>query len=295
MLALYFSYTERSSKPRAIPKPVSGKVNIKQSAAMMLTLMRILPMLIGHLIEPDCPYWHLYKLLRQIMDLTMSPIFSVDATYYLESVVSDHHRHFKQLFPNRNITPKHHFMLHYGEAIRRCGPLRHLWCMRFESKHQLAKKVGDLTNNFRNIALTVATQYSLSTFSSWKLNKIFPKTSIEHSTDGMRVTSFSHCGQLFKPGSVIRYDKNENMRLCKIDSIVIDDSKVIFKCKKLSVDDYSEHFCAFPVMSTDIDVDVEFYNLTCTTPLSVHFNQKGDEYVYLSSIFNQSFHALGSY
>ena len=64
-------------------------------------------MINGYLIAPDCPYWHLYKLLRQIIDLTMSPIFSVDATYYLESVVSDHHQHFKQLFPNKNITPKH--------------------------------------------------------------------------------------------------------------------------------------------------------------------------------------------
>lgn len=45
-------------------------------------------------------------------------------------------------FQEQNLTPKHHFLIHYGEAIRRNGPLSEYWCMRFEAKHKMAKLVA---------------------------------------------------------------------------------------------------------------------------------------------------------
>lgn len=48
-------------------------------------------------------------------------------------------------------TPKHHFSLHFVEDIRRFGPLRHVWCMRFESKNQEHKRAAR-TGNYRDAA-----------------------------------------------------------------------------------------------------------------------------------------------
>ena len=226
----------------------------------------------------------------------MSPVLSIDATFYLESLVTDHHSQYLKVFQDKNLTPKHHFMLHYGEAIRRCGPLRHLWCMRFESKHQIAKKVGDLSNNFKSIAITVATQYTLSTFCSWALNEIFPKTIIGKTIDGNKVSSIRYRGVLLKPGCVIRYGSCSDVPgLAMVDSITCDGSVFMLKCKKLAVDDYCEHYCAFPIDRSDICCEILLSEVKCTEPLFVHFNHVGKEFVYLPSLFTSSFNSTDLY
>jgi len=39
------------------------------------------------------------------------------------------------------------------------GPLRHLWCMHFEACHQYYNKVAKISNNYSNIALTLAERH----------------------------------------------------------------------------------------------------------------------------------------
>lgn len=50
--------------------------------------------------------------------------------------------------------PKHHFALHFVEDVRRFGPPRSYWCMRFEAKNQEFKKAA-LMGNFRNVPKTI--------------------------------------------------------------------------------------------------------------------------------------------
>lgn len=38
----------------------------------------------------------------------------------------------------------------------RCGPLVHIWCMRYESKHSYFKQLARITGNFKNIQKTLA-------------------------------------------------------------------------------------------------------------------------------------------
>lgn len=51
---------------------------------------------------------------------------------------------------NKLWTPKHHFSLHFVEDIKRFGPPRFYWCMRFESKNKEHKMVAK-TCGFQNI------------------------------------------------------------------------------------------------------------------------------------------------
>ena len=46
-----------------------------------------------------------------------------------------------QIYGEGVLTAKWHFMTHYGQCIRQHGPLVNYWCMRYESKHRLAKSV----------------------------------------------------------------------------------------------------------------------------------------------------------
>ena len=52
--------------------------------------------------------------------------------------------------------PKHHFLTHYGQAIRLYGPPLTYWTGRFESKHRIAKNIAETSKNFKNISLTVS-------------------------------------------------------------------------------------------------------------------------------------------
>lgn len=263
---------------------------------MMITLMKILPLLIGHLIPEDCEYWTLFKYLREILDIVISPVLSIDVSYYLECLTSDHHTLFLQLFSDKHLTPKHHFMTHYGEAIRRCGPLRHLWCMRYESKHQIAKKVGDLSNNFKNIALTVAMQYSLSNFSTWYLDEIWPITTVGSPLDDGRISSLCYRGVLFKPGSVIHYGHaHEKPLLSLIHSITCHSSQFIFNCTRLHVYDYCDHYCAFPVIDSELVSDVPLSDLICSQPLFIHYNACNEKFVYFPCKFPSSFNTTSLY
>ena len=74
---------------------------------------------------------------------------------------------FRQLYPERRLTPKMHYLIHvpswmlryefyisyatHNIGYYRCGPLTRLWCMRFEAKHSLLKQMSHVIKNFKNI------------------------------------------------------------------------------------------------------------------------------------------------
>ena len=57
--------------------------------------------------------------------------------------------------------PKHHFLSHYGQAIRLYGPPLCYWTARFESKHRISKNTAESAKNFKNISLTVSVRQQM--------------------------------------------------------------------------------------------------------------------------------------
>lgn len=57
------------------------------------------------------------------------------------------------------LMPKMHLLTHYPGAIRKVGPLKHLWTMRFECKHLVFTNAAKKTNNFKNIKRTLAMKH----------------------------------------------------------------------------------------------------------------------------------------
>ena len=56
----------------------------------------------------------------------------------------------KKLFPDNNIIPKQHYLIHAAFQIKQLGPMIRHMCMRFESKHCLFKRWAS-KSNFKNI------------------------------------------------------------------------------------------------------------------------------------------------
>ena len=52
--------------------------------------------------------------------------------------------------------PKHHYLVHYPEAIRNFGPPSSFWTGRYESKHRISKSISESSKNFINITHTVS-------------------------------------------------------------------------------------------------------------------------------------------
>ncbi|XP_071831683.1 uncharacterized protein [Apostichopus japonicus] len=164
ILSYNYGFVDKKNKPNPFrqsqilnPSGASG-----QTAAQMVCLTIHLPLMIGDKINSSCQEWDLYLLLVEILKIVMSQSISMPATYMLKSLIKDHHELFLQLFPQRNLTPKQHIIIHYPRIIRELGPLRQYSSIRFEGKHKLFKQFANICNNFQNISKTLATKYQLA-------------------------------------------------------------------------------------------------------------------------------------
>lgn len=103
--------------------------------------------------------------------------FTVGDDIKMEMLVGLHHQLYVKLF-GETMKPKHHHMLHYPQKMRDFGPIKHLWAMRFESKHHIIKQTN-LTCK-KNILKTLAKNESfrLSNFLN-SVDSIFDETSLK--------------------------------------------------------------------------------------------------------------------
>ena len=54
----------------------------------------------------------------KIFDLLVSPITSLGTTLYLRLLIPEYLQEFKKLYPDINLIPKQHFMVHYPRQIQ---------------------------------------------------------------------------------------------------------------------------------------------------------------------------------
>ncbi|GBM58824.1 hypothetical protein AVEN_179363-1 [Araneus ventricosus] len=144
-------------RPALIPK----KCKISQTAARMWTLLRLLPLMCATIIPEDNLHWKLFIDLKEIIELVFAPILTVDYIAYLRIRINEHLQFFKELYPEKLIIPKQHFLIHYPLHLLNFGPLRNCWTLRFEAKHYYFKKLAVVGQNYKNITLTLANRHQL--------------------------------------------------------------------------------------------------------------------------------------
>lgn len=86
-------------------------------AMQMWTLGRFLPLAIGHKIPHGDEHWDNFLRLLEITDILFAKRISKDEVGYLESLISDHHLCFRELYPGVSITLKMHSMIHMPRLI----------------------------------------------------------------------------------------------------------------------------------------------------------------------------------
>lgn len=128
--------------------------NLQMNAKEVWFVVENLPVLLNGLV-PDDEVFQFILLMHDLQDACLQPEFSEEDLKYLDLLIKEHHSFYKNYFLN-DLTPKFHFMLHYTEVIRRCGPLKELMCFRLEAKHQELKSYSNVSHNRRNVPLSMA-------------------------------------------------------------------------------------------------------------------------------------------
>jgi hypothetical protein len=159
-----FSKCDGTDRPPHVPDNFPSNNQLPGSASQNWCLFCNLPFLVYDLInvsgvnEELSDYWQLHLLAREICKIVFALVIQKDWLLDLQCYISMHHsllaKYYKHMF-----TPKIHFLVHYPRLMELCGPLKHLWCMRFEARHQYYKKVAKFGNNYKNIASTLSERH----------------------------------------------------------------------------------------------------------------------------------------
>ena len=80
---------------------------------------RFLPLLIGDLIPENNEYWNAFIVFLKIMEYTFAPVLTIDKLDYLQTLIQDFLIEFKRLYPERPLTPKAHYLVHFSTWMKR--------------------------------------------------------------------------------------------------------------------------------------------------------------------------------
>ena len=82
-------------------------------------LGRYLPVMIGHQIPCDDPYWAHYLQLLDILDILCAPVIHRNTPAYLQVLLESNLITFRELYPQAKIIPKIHYLLHMPRYIQK--------------------------------------------------------------------------------------------------------------------------------------------------------------------------------
>ena len=133
-----------------------GNYNTKQRGAQNWCLIRMLPLLIGDLVEKDDAHFALILKLLEIMDIVFCPEISSGHPAILKHLIIEIFEMLNALFPELIPPNKWHHMIHYVDILRMFGPAIRYWCMRYEAYHNIAKRRAQANCNFINLSKSIA-------------------------------------------------------------------------------------------------------------------------------------------
>lgn len=228
--------------------------------------------MIGDLVPSDDPVWKFVLNFVEIVDVLLC--FEIDAIILpiLKKKIEKHNNDYVVLF-NDTLKPKFHNLTHYPTIIMKSGPVRNLWCFKYEAKHRQFKMYSRVISSRKNICLTLAKKYELkfayhlilgANFLNWRLKRDIKYRIVSNYKNiiaeslGNTTISIEFYSQLEYNG--IKYKKdnylcvfNNDVLFYKILEIVVAEGKtLLFFCQKLRNVIFVPHFIAYEVNPNDL-------------------------------------------
>ncbi|EEC09636.1 conserved hypothetical protein, partial [Ixodes scapularis] len=269
------------------------------SAAEKLCLFRYFALLVGDVVPESNEAYSVYLDLRKVVDIVCAPQITVSTIAYLRVLVSDFYSAFRQVFPEVNVIPKMHYLIHYARLIQLYGPLSKLSSMRFEAKHQYFKSLARKTHNFINICRTLSIRHQM--YEMYYLSQ--PKETL--TTSGCQEVPFEELPKLlkerlqelgymtalvttvdcvtlsrrtFRNGCVVpltAYD-DDLPDFAEVAMIVITNERLFIFAKILQTKFFDDHFHAYIVEHTTHAVVIEDYQHRCEFHDLLYMHRLGD-------------------
>lgn len=125
----------------------------------MWTLIKYLPAILSKLLPLNCPLRKFAGIMNDLLRMCLKTSLTEADLYELDITITTFNKEFLRLFNtqenSRPLTPKAHNLLHYVRIIKNAGPLKFLWSMRFESKHQESKAYAKMCHSRRNLCYSL--------------------------------------------------------------------------------------------------------------------------------------------
>ncbi|XP_040067567.1 uncharacterized protein LOC120840863 [Ixodes scapularis] len=171
-----FSF-HRSISKSDNPRVFASDLSIATSASGSLVLLLHLPVIVERFLpSAEEPHVKCFLMLCILTQMVLSPIITVDTLTLLESLIAQYNQLFVDCYGSTAFIPKLHMIVHIIEQIKRFGPSRHHWAIRFEGKNALPK--AKKFRNFKNLPLSVSEYLQLNTsFELWDANGCPKETS----------------------------------------------------------------------------------------------------------------------
>lgn len=134
---------------------------MKQTFAQSWCLSRLLPILIGDLVPQNDRHWSVLLKYLKCLEFICSPVLKPGEIRFCNWLINNLLQSKREIF-EVNEKPKDHFMRHYADQMLKFGPLRHLWTIRLEAKHDYFMEVAKLNRCHKNICKTLATRHQFA-------------------------------------------------------------------------------------------------------------------------------------
>lgn len=85
-----YTFSDKTDQPQIIPKTFISKKTIGGNGHENWCLMRLLPLIIGHDIPEGDEAWEVLMLLKDVLEMVMSPHITEDLIHFLESKITEH-------------------------------------------------------------------------------------------------------------------------------------------------------------------------------------------------------------
>lgn len=150
-----YGHLDKRNKPSLVK---IGKKNVGQNASQSYCLMKYLPFIFWKYKIHLCREWKTMETLLQILSILYSDVIHENDVDRLQKLIENHLHDLVVVF-ERHLIFKHHQLTHYTNCIRRSGPVKHGSMMRYEAKHRVFTRHAKNSNNFINIAKTLADRH----------------------------------------------------------------------------------------------------------------------------------------
>ena len=224
------------------------------SATHTWTLSRIFPFIFGTKLQLNKYFIHYLNGIK-IFFLLLADSYNEESIVEIEISIENYLSEFKKLY--KIITPKLHFLAHYGRCIRTFGPLKRCWVMRFESKHSYFKKVQHSIHNTINTSKSLAQRHQYLQVSNHNFcmpilltGPVLKNNSTEF--ENYPSNSSAHCIVKWAEYNSIRYYtgsailNNEN-EFCLIEELIIQNEKLFMNIVTLSNNGYRQNTNCFEI------------------------------------------------